>query len=372
MTATTIEIRDRNLAHVAQVDDFSKLEMVLRFNAVDTWILDVPARYAADLGPGSGIIVRRGGDVLLSGPVTAPTRQWDKDTDGLSVAGVSDDVHLEDRLAIPATFPYTASDYDVRTGAAETIMKTYVSVNAGPAASVPRQFPGLAIDTDTGIGATVTGRARFDGLGDLLRSLAVSGGDLGFRVVQTGAVLLFIVYQPADRSASVKFSPGLGNLESFTYAPSAPESDYVIVGGGGEGTARVFVEGGDTPQIIRWNRRIESFRDRRDTTDTVELAQSRDEELANKAEKTSLTIVPKDTTAVQFLRDYYLGDLVTVDVDGSAIVDVVREVKLTLSPDGERIEPTVGTPGATSKPFSGIFSAVKSIRRNLGHLERRH
>jgi hypothetical protein len=368
---TTIEIRDANLDLVGQVDDFTKLEAVLRFNLADSWILDLPARYASDIGPGAGIVVRRGTDVLFSGPVTKPERNWDKDTDSLTVAGVSDDGHVEDRLAFPSAPPYTGSAYDVRTGAAETVMRAYVNANAGPGAASARQVAGLVLAADGGLGSTVTGRARFDVLGDLLRSLAVSGGDLGFRIVQNGAALTFEVYEPEDRSATVKFSPALGNLHAFTYAPSAPEGNYVIVGGGGEGTARVFSEGGDSASITRWGRRIETFRDRRDTTNAGELAQSRDEELASKAGKMSLTIEPVDTSGIQFLRDYRLGDLVAVEVDGSTIVDVVREVKLTISPAGETVAPTVGTPEAIGRGFLGLFGTVRALGRKVGHLERR-
>lgn len=371
MTATTVEIRNSDLTIEGQVDDFTKLEAVLRFNAASTWILDLPAGYASLLGPGAGIVVRRGSDVLLSGPVTLPTRSWDNDTDSLSVAGVSDTCYLEDRLALPSAPPYTSAAYDVRSGLAETVMRAYVDANAGPGAAVARQVTGLVLDTDLGRGSTVHQTARFDGLGDLLRSLALAGGDLGFHVVQDGTSLVFKVYEPSDKSATAIFSPELGNLRSFQYAPKVSDANYVIVGGGGEGTSRVFVEGGDSGEISRWNRRIEEFVDRRDTTDTAELGQSRDEELASKAEKTDLRIEPIDTAAITFGVDYTLGDLVTVVIDGTPIVDVVREVKLTIDPDGEVIEPSIGTPDTVGRGLLGLFGSVRTLGRKLGALERR-
>lgn len=371
MTATRVYLRDADLNIVGEIDDFTKLEVVMRFNAAGSWILDVPASFAAELGPGAGIVARRGATVLFSGPVAEPSREWNKDTDSLSVSGVTDECHPDDRLALPAAPPYTTSDSDLRTGDAETVLKGYVDANLGPGAAVDRQVAGLIIAPNLNRGATVTGRARFDNLGDLLRSLAVAGGDIGWRITQDGAQLVFEVYEPVDHSATAKFSSVLGNLKSFKYTPTVSKANYVVVGGGGQGTARVFVEGGDPAQIARWGRRIETFRDRRDTTVLAELTQSRDEELASNAEKLSLTIEPIDTTAIEFLRDYNLGDRVTVDIDGTSIVDVVREVKLTVDASGETITPTVGTPEAAGKGFLGVFSTVRTLARKVGLLERR-
>jgi hypothetical protein len=371
VTATKVYFRKADLTIDGEVDDFTKLEAVIRFSAAGSWILDVPASFAAELGPGAGIVVRRGPTTLFSGPVTEPARRWNKDTDSLSVAGVTDECHPDDRLALPSDPPYAADDYDVRTGPAETVIKGYVAANqVGPTTGAGRPT-GLVVAADLGRGGTVTGRARFDNLGDLIRSLAVAGGDLGWRIVQQGTDLVFDVYEPVDHSATAKFSPVLGNLQSFEYKPTVSKANYAIVGGGGQGTARVFVEGGDAGQIARWGRRIETFRDRRDTTAVGELGQTRDEELANNAEKLALTIAPIDTAAIQFLRDYNLGDKITVEIDGTPIVDVVREVKLTIDASGEKITPTAGTPEAAGKGWLGVFGQVRTLTRKVSQLERR-
>lgn len=367
-------VRDSTLDRVGEISDFAKLEMVLRFNLADTWVLDLPTdtqSAAALTEPGAGLIVKRDGVTIMSGPVITPQRQWNASGDKLTVAGFSDDIYLEDRLVRPCAPPYTATDYDVRTGAAETVIRAYVDANAGPGAAVERQVPGLTLAADGAHGSTVTGRGRWDVLGDLLRSLATAGGDLGFRVVQSGATLVFEVYVPTDLSDSVIFSPELGNLRGFSYAPTAPEADWIVAAGSGEGAARVIRESGDNDAIVRWNRRIEAFRDRRDTSDLGELDQSIDEELANKAEKTVLTITPVDTEAVAYLADYTLGDKVSVEIDGARFSDVVREVHLTLDKDGEVNTPTIGTPGTTTKDFLGLISSIRSLKKKVTNLERR-
>lgn len=392
MAEYEIYLRDANLQRVAEVDHFAKLELVLRFDDVSTWALDAPAGGVAarNAVAGNGIIVRRDGETILSGPIRPQRRVWAEDRSMATLAGPDDTVFVHDRLALPVPSgpPYTAAEHDVRTGVASTVMLAYVHANAALGASVPRRAPFLQVATDPLIGATVTGRARFVNLLELLQSLALSGGDLGFRVVQLGfsQVLEFQVYQPVDRTASAIFSPLLGTLRGFEYAVDPPEANHVIVGGGGEGTARLFVEAGDSASIVTWGR-IEQFRDRRDTTDAAELAQTAAEELEEKAIKTSLGLTPIDTEALAFGTDYGLGDRVTVVItDDSDVVDpvleplvttqeLVRGVRITVTEEGETVEPIIGTPDAQNPSARAtvlrIFGRQRAVAERLSRLERR-
>lgn len=373
MTAV-IQARTSLLALDAEVTHFTSLEVVLRHNKPASWVLsgvDPSSDAATTLAqPGAGIIVRRGEDVLVSGPVTRPERRWNTQEDAYDFAGVSDDIWLERRLVNPVPLgpPYTASAYDVRSGVAETVLRSYVGAHAGPGARDERRVFGLSLAADAGRGTTVVGRGRFQVLGDLMRQLAIAGGDLGFRIVQSGSGLQFQVYQPTDLSDSVVFSPGLGNLASYGYVSEAPGANHVIAAGSGEGTARTFVEGGDSGSIAKWGR-VESFRDRRDTADLTELAQSRDEELAEKAETSGLSLSPLDTESIAFSRDYGLGDKVSVMVDGVRISDVLREVRVTYDENGETVTPVLETPGNQTGPR--VFDEVRALRRRVRDLERR-
>src|SRR5690606_38378087 len=79
----------------------------------------------------------------------------------------------------------------------------------------------------------------FDSLLEALWGIGEIAG-LGVRVVQQGTSLVLDVYEPADRSAQVRFSVGLGNLASYSYSLTPPEVTDIVVGVGGEGQARVF------------------------------------------------------------------------------------------------------------------------------------
>jgi hypothetical protein len=384
MMGYKLYVRDQYFNKVAEIEDYQKLEATLRFNGVGAWVLELPTNCDAAreiIKPKSGIIVVRNGITLFSGPVHTRNRKWDNSDDKLTISGFDDMIWLSRFLAypVPSGPPYTSQDYDVRTGNAESIMKAYVDANIGANARSERKI-NITTETDKGLGAIVIGRARFQTLLDLFVSLSLAGGDLGFKVIQVNKALQFQVYQSKDNTQSVVFSPLLGNLLDFEYTDADPETNYLIIGGQGEGTARTFIEQGDSNGISTYGR-SESFLDRRDTSDTNELIQAADEELTQKANKTSLSITPIDTDGVSFGSDYNLGDKVSVVLtqpndDGGqdaleVISDVVRELKITITRDGELISPFIGTPDSLSHPILGIFSKMKKLNKRLSNLERR-
>ncbi|WP_209121504.1 siphovirus ReqiPepy6 Gp37-like family protein [Alkalihalobacillus sp. BA299] len=402
-----IYVRNVNLKRIAPVEDYQSLELVMRFNAAGSWTLTIPtdSKAAKELiKPKAGIIVKKDGQMIFSGPVKSRNRKWDIDEDTVTISGRDDLIHLQNlALPVPGGPPYTSA-YDVRTGVAETVIREYIDYNIGINARSERKVPGLILAEDLGRGKNVTGRARMHPLIDLVSSLALKGGDLGFRIVQKENNLEFQVYQPTDKTKTVVFSPLLGNLIDFDYSSEDAEANYVIVGGGGEGAERTFVERGDSTSITKYGR-IESFKDRRDTVDTTELNGSLDEELLAKAEKTSLSISPIDMEGITFGKDYNLGDKVSVvitqpnevvDIETvyyflsefqsvpieqerirkiqekiDVIQDVVREVKISITPERETITPNIGTPESLSKAVPGIFDEVKKLRRRISNLERR-
>lgn len=368
-----LHVRGADLRRPAEVDDYTSLTLIPRFNRTGTWLLDLPARTEAATALAafdSGLICTRDGQVMMSGPVTGIGRKKDKDGDRLTLSGVDDSVWLHRRLAHPSAPPFTASAYDIRTGAAETVLREYVDANLGSSALPERQVAGLALAADQLRGTTVKGRGRFQYLDDLLRSLALVGGGLGFRIVQSDLNLLFEVYEPEDRTRTAVFSEELGNLAGFSYQAEAAEANHVLAAGGGEGVARTFVEGADSASVVRYGR-IETFKDQRQTTDTAELQQAVDEELAERAEQVGLSISPSDTDALQFGRDYNLGDRVTVVLDDTRIVDVLREVKIVLDGNGETVTPTVGTPeGPRPGLVLGLFDQMRRLRTRVSGLER--
>lgn len=401
-----IYIRDSNLNRIGEITDFNKLELIPRFNNVGSFVLDIPTDTPAAkelIKPKYGIIVKKDGQSIMSGTVTGRKRSFLASGDSMTFSGKDDNQFLVNRLAYPeVNGRFDLQDYDVRTGKAESIMKQYVNYNCGPGTVPERRI--LTLEADKGLGSTVTGRARFHSLLEISQSLAIQGGGLGFRVVQVKNNLEFQVYQPADKTKSAFFSPLLGNLASFEYSNDNPQSNFVIVGGGGEGTERIIRYKSDNTSVTKYDR-IETFVDQRNTTDLVELEQSLDEELINKAEQNSFNFSPIDTPQLSFGKDYGLGDKVSIvltqpneriDVETlyyfisayqtvpvevervrkiqeklDVIQDVVREVKITIDSNGEVISPVVGSEESNKSNILGIFDKMKKLNKRLSNLERR-
>jgi hypothetical protein len=365
---------DATGARVAELDDYAQATIIPRFLAIGAWRLEAARTPAAELLllDGYGIQFVRDTTVVLSGPVRERVREYrataEGFVDGYTFTGPDELVYLADRLAHPqpaaSAPPYSSTAYDVRTGVASTILRQYVDVNAGPSAIAARRVTGLTLGADPVVGTSITGRARWQNLFDLLVELATIAG-VGFRLADR----TFEVYDPVDRSATVKLSVALGSLRGVTYTERASRANYVVVGGGGEGTARTIVEDSVPTEITRWGR-IETFVDRRDTTNTTELGEAADGALEDGAAVRGFKLDLAETEATTPFADYNLGDLVSVTVDGVEFTDVVRELNIVLGRDGETITPTVGDPTADpTKPR--IFDAVARALRAVRNLERR-
>lgn len=373
----TIHVRrNSDLARVAQLADYVDCELAPRFNDVGTWTLNLDRRQAAAAlltDPAYGIEVVRDGDPVFSGPVRAMKHVRARSASTLTVAGPDDMVWLARRRAHPqpatAAPPYNTAEFDVRTGACSTVLRQYVDVNAGPGALTQRRVPGMTLSTDPAAGTTVTGRARWEQLLEFLRGLALTGGGLGFRVLQQSGALVFDVYQPADKSATVVFSEELGNLEGYTYERTGPEVNYVYLGGAGEGAARVIRENQISASVVDWGR-AEDFVDARSLTNADEMTQASFEALTERGDTTGLSITPVDTAGQAFGTHYALGDRVSAVVDGATVQELIREVKIRLTPDGPAtVAPQIGTPGRTS--VLALFDGFKRLRRRITNLERR-
>jgi hypothetical protein len=378
-----VYVRDPSFFRQGQLDDYQGLELIHRWRDVGAFTLEIHRdnRHASNLvTPGWGIIVQCGNQVIFNGPVTGRKHNYDGKRHKITLTGVDDNIWLRRRLVSPCPAemfpPYTTSDYDVSTGPASAVLIHYVDVNLGPGAVTSRIKPHFEVASDPGVGATVTGRGRWQFLLSLLQELATAGGtDVGFRVVQSTdsgdlPILRFEVYRSIDRTETVKFSADLGNLAAFDYESQAPDANYIFVGGMGEGTARTIVERLSSESVAEWERIEGEFVDRRDTSDATELAQAGDDQLSQATEKTSMSITPIDTPQQRYARDYNLGDKVRIEWEEGTIQDAIREVKISLTPTGpQKIEPSVGT--VSSSDIKSFFRTFRRLRADVANLKRR-
>lgn len=381
----TVVVRNSSLQRIGKIDRLASLTVTPRFNAIGTWDLVIPlgSAQAALFTETGGVVFYYGdldGPVLMSGPITGLRERWGDGDEGegtLTVTGISDDVVIFRRLAWPnpgsAIGSQTVNEYDRRSGVGETIIKAYVNLNAGPGAlSTPtdRRIPGLTIETDALRGSTVKGSARMHNLAELITPLALSAG-LGWRVVQSGSNLQFQCFVPTDRTATARFARELGNLIEFDRIREAPKSTRPVVGGGGDGTARVFRQSViDSTAETAWNLSAEVFIDARDTTDTVEMDQRAAEENVTNGPVSGLSITTMDIPNLKFGEHYGLGDKVTVEPSAAVkIADVLREVSIrwAAGAEGPETKSAVGTANVTGTPR--MIRALQKLTAQVAALQ---
>lgn len=383
LTDLTVEVRDSNLARVGQLNaaDLVGSTFIPRFNNVGSWEVKLPyGNVLADLlrTPGYGLVVTGPQGVILSGSMrSAKLEQSQTDPEGIwTISGVDDSVVLTERLAYPepsnADVQTQVQAHDIRAGFAETVLKGYVEDNISLYAGTVRAIDNLDIEPDAGRGSLVTGSARFDQLQELFYPIAQTGG-IGYAIEQNGDLLEFQVYQPVDRTATIRMDVDNGNLAKTEYVYQIPKTTRAIVAGAGEAIDRLFYEGTSTDSLAAetlWGRRIETFVDDRGSDIASELAQKADETLVDDGKTiVNLSVTPSDDQNMRYGFDWGLGDKVTVvvgDVEASA---VVTEVGISIKADGVRIGATVGTPVATSFE-SKVVAKVSEQETRISNLER--
>lgn len=382
-------ITDETLQVVGDpITDWETLDVTIRLNEPGSGLFTAPAYPAIldQLGPGRRVVVLRylddgttyTGTVLIAGPVEQWTyeRSDDGENSGvgtLTVNFADDLARIAGRLVYPnpaQTPAAQTTDAWSYTGNAETALRDLVNLNAGPGALGPRRVPQLALGTVAGVGSSVTVTAgRMQQIGDVMRQIADVGGGLGFRTQQSGTSILFEVFAPVDRSATVRFGFQLGNLKYLVYDVSAPKATTAVVGGQGEGADRALIERNNTSDEAVWGR-SEMLVSRAGTSDSLE--DDGDKALAENAATTRVASNVTDTADQRYGLHYSIGDTVAVETaPGQQIADRVLTVHVQAWPtSGEVVQATIGSQAARTDPvweqrLRDIDARLSTVERNV-------
>lgn len=382
-TALKVYVRNSALQRVGQVDDYTSLNVIPRYNAIGAYTLEISADSdkAALLTEDNGLIIQTSsGDTVLSGPIR--TVDWSRsatEPGKLTVGGVDDTSVLAQYTCWPSPTAVigsqTASVYKITAAVAETAMRALVNVNAGPGALTSRKNPLLTLAADGTRGPTITREVnQFDNLLTVLADIANSAG-LGIRVTQVGSNLQFQVYEPADRSGTARFSFGFGNLTDASYSTTPPTCTRAIVVAGGGSSPRVC-KTYDRSDPLFPGLVLESFVDLTSVdTASVDLAAQQDqageEALTNGAGQGSLSISPIDIPKLRYGRDYSVGDTVAAQVRADWYTDVVREVTLSSAADGTTVKATVGGDSTGTGTVARIYAYIAQVKKDVGRLKTR-
>jgi hypothetical protein len=203
------------------------------------------------------------------------------------------------------------------------------------------------------------------------------------------------IYTPRDLSKDVRFSKELGNLREYVWTLSAPTATRAIVACQGTGKSRYLYQKIDTQLEADWGMSVETFVDRRDlpivadpttgqpkkanlsvsdadfATAQQAVKDAADQALTDGGGNGNFQIYPIDTPHLKFGRDYFVGDKVTVAVDGVEYTDIVRDVSITVDDAGNTttVAPGIGEQGDGNP--TNLYKTVFEMRKKLARLEAR-
>jgi len=218
-------------------------------------------------------------------------------------------------------------------------------------------------------GDTVTVNTRFKNLAEEVEDLATAGGVVLDSDTANGIPRL-LIRAGTDRSDAVKLSRLYGNVIGSTTTTAAPKANTVLVAGAGEGTARVTTSRQDTASLTEWGRRVEAFRDARDTSDSTTLDQRGDELLAESARTAGWNVDVIDAVGMAWPDAYAVGDTVAVVTGDVEVDDTVVGVEVTIDDSGEKVRPILGA-SELGDNEPGLYALVRDLRKRLEQLEGR-
>lgn len=296
--------------------------------------------------------------VLLSGMVGE--RTGESSTAGTRTFEVWDDwAYVMGLVGVPnpagdITQQGDETAYFTLTGPAETVVKGHVDAVAGWY-DVP-----VTTSADLERGDDVSVAVRMHPLADRLFP-AVTQAGVRVTAVQSGAGIVVDCVEPDVVDFPLTEASGVVQAGAFDAEP--PTITRVLIGGGGEGTARVFVVEVNTAVEAAWGVVLPIFVDARDTTDPAVLTARAWEKLNEGAPKSRVTAALAETDDFRFGVTVNLGDEVEVALDGAPpITDRVTEVELTWTTRGGLVvTPRVGEVNTTFPEL--VTAALEQVAR---------
>jgi hypothetical protein len=405
-----VEVRDAALNRIGVIDEWISMDLVVRYCQQGTWQMLVAAGtpQADLLQKGGGVAIYQD-DVdlpILTGQIESFQHYWTSaqhtSLGSLYFGGKCDNKVAYTRLAYPdptkpATQQWQADDSGrAVSGPAGHLVWNELDKALGPGALANRRAAGVVIGSDVSLGKTISDNLQWDVIGTKLESW-IDTTTTGYRFLydpDTKSISLNL-FTPRDRSKDVRFSKELGNLREFTWALTAPTVTRVIVACQGSGKNRYLYQQIDSQTEAEWGLQIEQFLDRRDlpikadpttgapvkadlsvtdeqfNTAKQAVLDAATEALSQGAKNGNFQIYPVDTPQIKFGRDYFVGDIVTVAIDGVEYTDIVREVAITVDQGGqaETVAPTIGEQGS-GNPLN-LYKTVFDMREKLRKLEAR-
>ncbi len=280
-----------------------------------------------------------------------------KTDNGIEIRGRDLKGLCNQRLVVPP-FVYMAeptveSGYDRVKGTEEEILRHYANMHLINCTDEARRIPNMILAEHHGFGADLVWQARFTNLADELRNICIYsqlGYDVLFDVINKRYV--FDVLQGTDRTQTdswhglAVFSEARGNITALEYTEDATdEVNVAYVLGDGEEERQFVYEAYSNAQ---------SGFDRKESSTT---AGGTDTDYVDEVVSTGIAFVKENkvkegidasaNTKLQYKKDWFLGDFVTVvvkDCFGEALMlnKQITEVVEEYAYGSYTVKPTFG------------------------------
>ena len=202
---------------------------------------------------------------------------------------------------------------DLRTGQGGTVIEQFIEANAGVSALPDRQIPGLTVQA-AAVGTNGEWSGRHQRLDELVGRIALESNVVVEPTVTNDLEPIVYIREASDRTAEVVLSD-LADLAEAEQRDVPAAATWVLAAGSGTGASRMFRSAGGGSGISRKEVVVENT----NATTSNELHQFAE---AKRREAGFALYVSGRTSeqaaeSYEYLTDYRLGDLVTVQVKGS-------------------------------------------------------
>lgn len=249
--------------------------------------------------------------------------------------------HLDERIALPPS----GSAYDkVSTLAGESAILHYVQGHVAENATAERALPLFGTATDQARGPSISKRARYQPISEVVAEIGMSTG-LGWRTVYRQGQsprFLFEVLERTDRSNEVFIEPSMDAVDEQALLDTIlGKKTYALIAGQGEGDARTTAESWSTSaEPSGWDRR-EMFIDARDLDDDEAAEGALDDRGDEKLEETqpakSFTIEKAALGEFRYGRDWFLGDILMIRNRNWDVEQPMRAIAVSVSRRGATV-----------------------------------
>jgi hypothetical protein len=349
-----IRVIDLNFNLIGEIDSYEYFQFKSSYHSIGDFEIRINRNknYANELTLGrvifSGNDIKKSG-IILHRSISTDGEQW-------IIKGMQLKYILDYNLAVPPQ----NTDYDRKSGNAETVMRNYINNNFINPENLNRKWDELILSNNLDRGINLSWQSRLKSVAEEVEEISKVSG-LGWIVYPdlTNKKFVFDCMEGKDLTVNqshnppVIFSPYFGTIQKQEFTESTMNfRNVAYVGGQGEGIAREIEILNDD---IKGLNRKEVFIDARDIGEdsNVSLTERGNQKLNEYQEELYLEseIVPKGSFL--FGQDYQVGDIVTIENRDWGLIRHSRIISMNVieGSDGTTYEAEFGTskPTLTSK-----------------------